>query len=106
MIISIGGSVEERDEPIATLAPGSRPRSEMARSVLRGAQEDSTGRRTNPRPGPRRAAAEEPDFFSKVDLAQAAMQAKTAASAYEVARSQAAQETTRIRQLETSLSRN
>jgi multidrug resistance efflux pump len=47
-----------------------------------------------------------PDFFSKEDLAQAALQAKTAQSAYEVARSRAAEQAARVRQLETSLSHN
>jgi RND family efflux transporter MFP subunit len=81
---------------------------EMARSVLRGSQADE-----------RRAADEmneaearndrrqkNPDFFSKEDLAQAALQAKTATSAYEVAHQRVAEQAARVRQLETTLSRN
>ncbi len=64
------------------------------------------GGRAGRGPGPRRRRQKNPDFFSKEDLAQAALQAKTAASAYEVARSRAAEQATRVRQLETSLSRN
>ena len=47
-----------------------------------------------------------PDFFSKEDLADAALKAKTAAAALEVARSRTAEQQAKIRQLTTSLSRN
>src|SRR5437763_752934 len=106
--VSIGDRVRKGD-PIATLDTSLAAQDlEMARSVLQGSQAEE-----------RRAAAElaealarnerrqkNPDFFSKEDLAQAALQAKTAQSAYEVARSHAAEQATRVRQLETSLSHN
>lgn len=75
---------------------------EMARSALRAAEADA-----------RRAAAElaearqraerrqaNPDFFSKEDLAESELRAKTAASAYEVAQAGVAEQRARIRQLE------
>ncbi|HVR97627.1 MAG TPA: efflux RND transporter periplasmic adaptor subunit [Thermoanaerobaculia bacterium] len=75
---------------------------EMARSTLRAAEADQ-----------RRAAAElaearqraerrqaNPDFFSKEDLAESELRAKTAASAYEVAQAGVAEHRARIRQLE------
>lgn len=81
---------------------------EMARSALRGAEADE-----------KRAADEmaeaiarndrrqkNPDFFSKEDLAESALQAKTASSAMEAARARVAEQRARVRQLETSLSRN
>jgi RND family efflux transporter MFP subunit len=108
MHVSIGDAVK-RGDPIATLDTSLATQDlEMARAALRGSQADE-----------HRAADEmaealarnerrqkNPDFFSKEDLAQAALQAKTANSAYEVARSRAAEQATRVRQLETSLSRN
>ena len=108
MHVSIGDSVK-RGDPIATLDTSLAAQDlEMARSVLRGAQADE--HRAADELAEARARDERrqknPDFFSKEDLAQAALQAKTAASAYEVARSRAAEQATRVRQLETSLSRN
>src|SRR5215218_1549224 len=108
MHVSIGDSVK-RGDPIATLDTSLAAQDlEMARSALRGAQADE--HRASDELAEALARAERrqknPDFFSKEDLAQAALQAKTAASAYEVARSRAAEQATRVRQLETSLSRN
>jgi RND family efflux transporter MFP subunit len=108
MRVSIGDQVRKGD-PIATLDTSLAAQDlEMARSVLSGSQADL-----------RRAGAElaeavarndrrqkNPDFFSKEDLAQAALQAKTAQSAYEVARSRAAEQEGRVRQLQTTLSHN
>lgn len=106
--VAIGDRVR-RGDPIATLDTSLATQDlEMARSQLRGAQVDE-----------RRAADElaeaearndrrqkNPDFFSKEDLAQAALQAKTATAAHEVARSRVAEQEARVRQLQTSLSRN
>jgi RND family efflux transporter MFP subunit len=108
MHVSIGDSVK-RGDPIATLDPSLAAQDlEMARAALRGAQADQ--HRAADELAEARARDERrqknPDFFSKEDLAQAVLQAKTAASAYEVARSRAAEQATRVRQLETSLSRN
>jgi RND family efflux transporter MFP subunit len=108
MRVSIGDAVKKGD-PIATLDTSLAAQDlEMARSVLSGSQADL-----------RRASAElaeavarndrrqkNPDFFSKEDLAQAALQAKTAQAAYEVARSRAAEQEGRVRQLQTTLSHN
>jgi RND family efflux transporter MFP subunit len=108
MHVSIGDSVK-RGDPIATLDTSLASQDlEMARSALRGTQADE--HRAADELAEAKARDERrqknPDFFSKEDLAQAALQAKTAASAYEVARSRAAEQATRVRQLETSLSRN
>jgi len=108
MRVSIGDPVRKGD-PIATLDTSLAAQDlEMARSVLSGSQADL-----------RRASAElaeavarndrrqkNPDFFSKEDLAQAALQAKTAQSAFDVARSRAAEQEGRVRQLQTTLSHN
>ena len=81
---------------------------EMARSVLRGAQVDE--RRAHDEMDEALARNDRrqknPDFFSKEDLAQAALQAKTATAAYEVAHQRVAEQAARVKQLETSLSRN
>jgi RND family efflux transporter MFP subunit len=108
MHVSIGDSVK-RGDPIATLDTSLAAQDlEMARSAMRGAQADE--HRAADELAEARARDERrqknPDFFSKEDLAQAALQAKTAASAYEVARSRTAEQATRVRQLGTSLSRN
>jgi RND family efflux transporter MFP subunit len=106
--VAIGDRVR-RGDPIALLDTSMATQDlEMARSQLRGAQVDE-----------KRAADEmaeaqarndrrqkNPDFFSKEDLGQAALQAKTATAAYEVARSRVAEQEARVRQLQTSLSRN
>lgn len=81
---------------------------EMARSQLRGAQVDE--RRTADEMAEAKARNDRrqknPDFFSKEDLAQAELQAKTAIASYEVARSRVAEQEARVRQLQTSLSHN
>jgi RND family efflux transporter MFP subunit len=106
--VSIGDHVRKGD-PIATLDTSLAAQDlEMARSVLRGSQVDEH------RAADEMAEAEarnerrkkNPDFFSKEDLAQAALQAKTAAAAHEVARTRVAEQEARVRQLATSLSRN
>lgn len=108
MHVSIGDRLR-RGDLIATLDTSLAAQDlEMARSNQRAADADE-----------RRAADEfaeakarndrrqsNPDFFSKEDLAEAALRAKTAAAALEVARSRTAEQRTRVRQLETSLSRN
>ena len=108
MHASIGDGLR-RGDPIATLDMSLAAQDlEMARSNQRAAEADE-----------RRAADEfaeakarndrrqsNPDFFSKEDLAEAALRAKTAAAALEVARSRTAEQRARVRQLETSLSRN
>ena len=108
MHVSIGDRLR-RGDPIATLDMSLAAQDlEMARSNQRAADADE-----------RRAADEfaeakarndrrqsNPAFFSKEDLAEAALRAKTAASALEVARSRTAEQRARVRQLETSLSRN
>jgi RND family efflux transporter MFP subunit len=108
MQVSIGDSVKKGD-PIATLDTSLAAQDlEMARSVLRGSQADERRAKDELAEAVARndRRQKNPDFFSKEDLAQAELQAKTAASSYEVARSHAAEQATRVRQLETSLSRN
>lgn len=108
MHVSIGDRLR-RGDLIATLDTSLAAQDlEMARSNQRAAEADE-----------RRAADEfaeakarndrrqsNPDFFSKEDLAEAALRAKTASAALEVARSRTAEQRARVRQLETSLSRN
>ena len=106
--VAIGDRVRKGD-PIATLDTSLAAQDlEMARSQLRGAQIDER------RAGDEMAEAvarndrrqKNPDFFSREDLSQAALQAKTATAAYEVARSRVAEQEARVRQLATTLSRN
>lgn len=106
--VSIGDHVKKGD-PIATLDTSLAAQDlSMARSELRSAEVDE-----------RRAADEmaealarndrrqkNPDFFSKEDLAQAALQAKTVTAAHEVAHQRVAEQEAKVKQLETSLSRN
>jgi len=106
--VSIGDRVRKGDR-IASLDTRIAAQDlEMARSSLQGDEADE-----------RRAADElaeaqarndrrqkNPDFFSKEDLGDAALKAKTAAAALEVARSRTAEQKGKIRQLETSLGRN
>jgi RND family efflux transporter MFP subunit len=106
--VSIGDHVRKGD-PIATLDTSLAAQDlSMARSELRSAEVDE-----------RRAADEmaeslarndrrqkNPDFFSKEDLAQAALQAKTVTAAHDVARERVAQQQSKVQQLETTLSRN
>lgn len=81
---------------------------EMARSSLRAAEAEE--RRSADELAEAKARNERrqgnPDFFSKEDLAEAALQAKTAAAAYEVAQARVAEQRSRIRQLEAGLARN
>jgi RND family efflux transporter MFP subunit len=81
---------------------------EMARSSLRASEADQ--KRAADELAEARARHERrqanPDFFSKEDLAEVALQAKTAASAYEVAQARVAEQRARVRQLETGLAQN
>jgi len=106
--VAIGDRVR-RGDPIATLDTSLATQDlEMARSQLRGAQIDE--RRASDEMAEAVARNDRrqknPDFFSKEDLAQASLQAKTATAAYEVARSRVSEQEARVRQLQTSLSRN
>src|SRR5215203_676831 len=106
--VSIGDQVR-RGDPIATLDTSLAAQDlEMARSALRGAEADE--QRATDEMAEAKARNDRrqknPDFFSKEDLAEEALRAKTAASALEVARSRAAEQRARVRQLQTSLSRN
>lgn len=106
--VAIGDRVRKGD-PIATLDTSLATQDlEMARSQLRGAQIDE--RRASDEMAEAVARNDRrqknPDFFSKEDLAQASLQAKTATAAYEVARSRVSEQEARVRQLQTSLSRN
>ncbi|HEX4966862.1 MAG TPA: efflux RND transporter periplasmic adaptor subunit [Thermoanaerobaculia bacterium] len=106
--VSIGDRVKKGDR-IASLDTRIAAQDlEMARSSLRGNEADE-----------RRAADEadeaqakndrrqkNPEFFSKEDLADVALRAKTAIAALEVARSRTAEQKAKVLQLETSLSRN
>ncbi|HYO16930.1 MAG TPA: efflux RND transporter periplasmic adaptor subunit [Thermoanaerobaculia bacterium] len=81
---------------------------EMARSSLRAAEADQ--KRAADELAEARARNERrqanPDFFSKEDLVEVALQAKTAASAYEVAQARVAEQRARVRQLEAGLAQN
>ncbi|HEV2854545.1 MAG TPA: efflux RND transporter periplasmic adaptor subunit [Thermoanaerobaculia bacterium] len=106
--VAIGDRVR-RGDSIATLDTSLAQQDlEMARSALRGADADE--KRASDEMAEATARNERrqknPDFFSKEDLAESALQAKTAASALEVARSRVAEQRARVRQLETTLSRN
>jgi RND family efflux transporter MFP subunit len=106
--VSIGDHVNKGD-PIATLDTSLAAQDlSMARSELRSAEVDE-----------RRAADEmaeslarndrrqkNPDFFSKEDLAQASLQAKTVTAAHDVAVERVKQQTSKVQQLQTSLSQN
>ncbi|HSK80315.1 MAG TPA: efflux RND transporter periplasmic adaptor subunit [Thermoanaerobaculia bacterium] len=81
---------------------------EMARSSLRAAEAEE--RRSADELAEARARNERrqanPDFFSKEDLAEVALQAKTAVAAHEVAQARVAEQRARIRQLEAGLAQN
>lgn len=81
---------------------------EMARSSLRASEADQ--KRAADELAEARARDERrqanPDFFSKEDLAEVALRAKTAASAYEVAEARVAEQRARVRQLEAGLAQN
>ncbi len=105
--VSIGDPVKRGDR-IATLDTRIAAQDlEMARSSLRAAEADEH------RAADEHAEAQarddrrqkNPDFFSKEDLAEAVLQAKTSASALEAARSRTAEQQARVSQLQTALSR-
>ncbi|HEX4495139.1 MAG TPA: efflux RND transporter periplasmic adaptor subunit [Thermoanaerobaculia bacterium] len=106
--VSIGDHVNKGD-PIATLDTSLAAQDlSMARSELRSAQVDER------RAGDEMAESlarndrrqKNPDFFSKEDLAQASLQAKTVTAAHDVAVERVKQQTSKVQQLETSLSQN
>ncbi|HEX3553576.1 MAG TPA: efflux RND transporter periplasmic adaptor subunit [Thermoanaerobaculia bacterium] len=106
--VSIGDRVKRGDR-IASLDTRIAAQDlEMARSSLKANEADE--RRATDELSEAQARNDRrqknPDFFSKEDLADAALKAKTAAAALEVARSRTAEQQAKIRQLETSLSRN
>ncbi|HEX6903573.1 MAG TPA: efflux RND transporter periplasmic adaptor subunit [Thermoanaerobaculia bacterium] len=106
--VAVGAQVRRGDR-IATLDTSLAAQDlEMARSSLRAAEADE--RRAADELAEARARNERreanPDFFSKEDLAESALRAKTAAAALEVARSRTAEQQARVRQLQTTLSRN
>jgi RND family efflux transporter MFP subunit len=106
--VAIGDRVR-RGDPIATLDTSLAAQDlEMARSALTGAEADE--RRATAEFGEAEARSQRrqnnPEIFSKEDLSEAALQAKTAAAILERARSQVAEQRARVRQLETSLARN
>jgi RND family efflux transporter MFP subunit len=106
--VAIGDRVRKGD-PIATLDTSLAQQDlEMARSALRGAEADEKRAADEMAEAKARndRRQQNPDFFSKEDLAESALRAKTAASALEVARSRVAEQRARVRQLETTLSRN
>lgn len=106
--VEIGDRVQRGDR-IATLDTSLIAQDlEMARSSLRASEADQ--RRAVDELAEARARNERrqanPDFFSKEDLAEVALQAKTAASAYEVAQARVAEQRARVRQLEAGLEQN
>lgn len=106
--VQIGDRVRRGDR-IATLDTRVMAQDlEMARSSLRAAEAEE--RRSADELAEAKARNERrqanPDFFSKEDLAEVALQAKTAAAAYEVAQARVAEQRSRIRQLEAGLSQN
>ncbi|HSS50210.1 MAG TPA: efflux RND transporter periplasmic adaptor subunit [Thermoanaerobaculia bacterium] len=106
--VSIGDRVKRGDR-IASLDTRIAAQDlEMARSSLRGDEADE--RRAADELSEAQARNERrqknPEFFSKEDLADNALKVKTAAAALEVARSRTAEQSVKIRQLETSLGRN
>lgn len=106
--VSIGDRVR-RGDSIATLDTSLAQQDlEIARSSLRGAEADEQRAADEMAEAKARNDRRQlnPDFFSKEDLAESVLQAKTAASAYEAARSRVAEARARVRQLETTLSRN
>jgi RND family efflux transporter MFP subunit len=106
--VSIGDQVERGGRIAALDTRLDLQELEMARSSLGAIEADE--RRASDELAEARARDERrqknPDFFSKEDLAQVALQAKTAASAFQAARSRTAEQRARVRQLETTLSRN
>jgi RND family efflux transporter MFP subunit len=108
MHVSIGDRVRKGD-PIATLDTSLATQDlEMARSQLRSAEIDErrSGDEMNEAQARNDRRQKNPDFFPKEDLAQAALQAKTAVAAHDVARQRVVEQEARVKQLETSLSHN
>ncbi len=108
MHVSIGDRVRRGDR-IATLDTSLAAQDlEMARSSLRASEAEE--RRAADELAEARARNERreanPDFFSKEDLAESSLRVKTASAALEVARSRTAEQQARVRQLQTTLSRN
>ena len=106
--VAIGDRVR-RGDSIATLDTSLAAQDlEMARSALRGSEADEKRATDEMAEAIARndRRQKNPDFFSKEDLAESALQAKTATSAMEAARARVAEQRARVRQLETSLSRN
>jgi membrane fusion protein, multidrug efflux system len=106
--VSIGDHVRKGD-PIAILDTSLAAQDlEMARSVLRGNQADEQRAldEMNEAKARNDRRQSNPDFFSKEDLAQASLQAKTANAAYQVAHQRVVEQAARVRQMETTLSRN
>jgi len=106
--VSIGDRVRKGDR-IASLDTRIAAQDlEMARSSLRGDEADE--RRAVDELAEAQARNDRrqknPDFFSKEDLADAVLKAKTAGAALEMARSRTSEQRAKIRQLETSLGRN
>jgi RND family efflux transporter MFP subunit len=106
--VSIGDRVRKGD-PIATLDTSLATQDlEMARSQLRSAEIDErrSGDEMNEALARNDRRQKNPDFFPKEDLAQAALQAKTAVAAHDVASQRVVEQGARVKQLETSLSHN
>lgn len=108
VVVEIGDRVRRGDR-IATLDTSLIAQDlEMARSSLRASEADQ--KRAADELAEARARNERrqanPDFFSKEDLAEVALQAKTAASAYEVAQARVSEQRARVRQLEAGLAQN
>jgi RND family efflux transporter MFP subunit len=106
--VEIGDRVR-RGDPIASLDTSLIAQDlEMARSSLRASEADQ--KRVADELAEARARNERrqgnPDFFSKEDLAEAALQAKTAEAAYEVAQARVAEQRARVRQLEAGVAQN
>ncbi len=108
MHVSIGDHVRKGD-PIATLDTSLATQDlEMARSVLRGSQVDEQRAKDEMTEAKVRNDRRQkyPEIVSKDDLGQAELQAKTTTAAYEVAHQRVVEQAARVRQMETSLSRN
>lgn len=106
--VQIGDRVR-RGDPIASLDTRLITQDlEMARSGLRASEADE--RRASDELAEAKARNDRrqanPDFFSKEDLAEVALQAKTFAAALDVARARVGEQRARVRQLEASLASN
>lgn len=108
VLVSIGDRVRRGDR-IATLDTRIAAQElEMALSSLRAAEADE--RRATDELAEADARNDRrqknPDFFSREDLAEAALRAKTSKAALEVARSRVSEARARVRQIEATSSRN